>query len=84
MVTYKLSILAYRPELLTTNPLAALYLSGGIKEWLTSIIAGGFYLGWKSRKQRWSPHLTGKAIIYGIVTFITTFWLTRTLFFLVF
>ncbi|SEM17088.1 hypothetical protein SAMN05192533_101288 [Mesobacillus persicus] len=84
MVTYKLSILAYRPELLTTNPLAALYLSGGFKEWLTGIIAGGLYLGWQGRKQSWSPHSTGKAIVYGIVTFITTYWLTRTLFFLLF
>lgn len=82
VISYKISILLYRPELLTTNPLSALYLSGGVKEWLTAISLAFLYLGWKYKKNKWPGRLTGMGIVYGIVTLITCFWLVRTLFLL--
>jgi hypothetical protein len=83
VISFKASILLYRPELLTTNPLGALYLSGGLKEWLTAILLAFLYLGWKSKKRKWPGPLTAMGIVYGIVTFITAFWLLRTLFLLI-
>jgi hypothetical protein len=83
VVSFKASVLLYRPELLTTNPLGALYLSGGVKEWLTAISLAFLYLGWKSKKRKWPARLTAMGIVYGIVTFITAFWLVHTLFLLI-
>lgn len=84
VLTYKASFLLYRPELLSSNPMAALYLSGGIKEWLSAILLSSLYLAWKYKREQWPTRLTSLGIVYGIVTFITAFWLVRTLFFLVF
>jgi hypothetical protein len=83
VISYKVSILLYRPELLTSNPFGALYLSGGVKEWLTAISLAFLYLGWKHKKNKWPGRLTGMGFVYGIVTFITSFWLMRTLFLLI-
>ncbi|WP_404333014.1 hypothetical protein [Mesobacillus maritimus] len=83
VLSFKASILLYRPELLTTNPLGALYLSGGLKEWLTAISLALLYMYWKAKKNKWPARLTMRGIVYGIVTFITAFWLLRTLFLLV-
>jgi prolipoprotein diacylglyceryltransferase len=81
---YKASILVFRPELWTSNPLAALYLSGSWREYGIGLLLGGLYLLWKHKKSSWKGALTGKAFVYGIVTFITGYWLFRTLFFLFF
>lgn len=83
VLSFKGSILLYRPELLKTNPLGALYLSGGGKEWLTAIFLACLYLVWKTKKSQWPNKLIGTGIAYGIVTFITSYWLVRTLFFLI-
>jgi len=84
VLTFKVSFLLYRPELLTSNPMAALYLTGGKKEWVTAILVSSLYIAWKYKREQWSTRLTSLGIVYGIVTFITAFWLVRTLFFLVF
>jgi hypothetical protein len=83
VLSFKGSILLYRPELLKTNPLGAFYLSGGGKEWLTATFLACLYLVWKTKKSQWPNKLIGTGIIYGLVTFVTIFWLVRTLFFLI-
>jgi hypothetical protein len=82
VLSFKGSVLLYRPELLKTNPLGALYLSGGGKEWLTATLLAFLYLVWKTKKSQWPIKLVGTGIVYGLVTFITSFWLVRTLFLL--
>ncbi|WP_053363596.1 hypothetical protein [Bacillus sp. FJAT-27251] len=84
VIGYKASILLFRPELWTSNPLGALYLSGSWREYATGFLLGGLYLLWMHKKHSWEAILLGRAFVYGIVTFITAYWLLRTLFFLFF
>jgi prolipoprotein diacylglyceryltransferase len=84
VIGYKVSILLFRPELWTSNPLGALYLSGSWREYGAGILAGGLYFLWKHKKHSWEATLLGRAFVYCIVTFITVYWLFRTLFFLIF
>jgi hypothetical protein len=84
VVGYKASILLFRPELWTSSPLGALYLSGSWREYAAGLLLGGLYLLWKHKKHSWQAALVGKAFVYGIITFITGYWLFRTLFFLFF
>jgi uncharacterized membrane-anchored protein len=84
VIFYKGSILLFRPELLKVNPLGALSLNGGIKEWFVGLAAGGLYFFIQCKKKKWMPVNAGKAIVYAIITYITAYWLFRTLFFLTF
>ncbi|CAM3719918.1 hypothetical protein [Mesobacillus zeae] len=84
IVIYKLAILVYQPNLLFTNPVGALYLSGGWKEWTTALLLSSLYLLWQKKRKKWPGNLFIQAGIYGIATFLTSFWLFRTLYFLFF
>lgn len=84
LIFYKGSILIFHPEFLTVNPFGALSLNGGVKEWSAGMGAAGIFLFYQYKKQKWEAAEFIKAIIYAAVTFITAFWLFRTLFFLAF
>ncbi|MBS4189410.1 hypothetical protein KHA94_04150 [Bacillus sp. FJAT-49705] len=81
-ITFKLSIVLFQPSILK-NPLLILYSSGGKKGIIIGLVLGLIYIVWKHRKGKWSLDVWIRSIVYGIVTFFITFWLSRTLFFLI-
>jgi hypothetical protein len=82
VIAYKGSVLLFRPELWVRNPLGALSLSGSWRELLAALLLSGAYLIWKYKKQNWPADLSRNALIYGFTTYILSYWLIRTLFFL--
>ncbi|MBA4538574.1 hypothetical protein H1Z61_15920 [Bacillus aquiflavi] len=81
---YKFSLALFKPALIFDNPLGLLYFTGGIKGAFLGVSAAFFYVVWKMKKEKWLPVIVFKGLIYIIATFFLSFWVFRTLFFLIF
>ncbi|UII54123.1 hypothetical protein LS684_10425 [Cytobacillus spongiae] len=84
LLTYKFSIVIFRPDLIIDHPVALLYFTGGTRGSILGMIVIILYLIWKIKKHQWNKAQVVSVIVYGFVTFALSFWLLRTLFYLFF
>lgn len=82
-LTYKFSTIVLKPQLLFTNPISILYATGGKKGAILGMLVASSYLVWKKKRENWQATVVGMGVFYTIASFVTAFWLLRTLFYLI-
>lgn len=78
LITYKLSVIFFRPSIILDNPLGIIYFWGGIKGQILATFVVLIYFSLKAIKLKWpNPKIL---LVTFIVTFMLTYLLIRTLF----
>jgi type IV secretory pathway VirB2 component (pilin) len=80
VLTFKFSFLINRPSILWENPIGILYFTGGRMGWIVGIIIAFIYLGIQFKFNRLNEWRYWKLIVYGIVTFILSYYIVQTIF----
>lgn len=78
-LTYKFSLVLFKPIMVIENPSSLLYYTGGTKGGMLGIIFAVIYLMWKTKRENWRFSVVFTGVFYTIITFITSFWLLRTI-----
>ncbi|KAF0817415.1 hypothetical protein KIS4809_3679 [Bacillus sp. ZZV12-4809] len=82
--TYKFSLILFQTESIITSPLSILYLSGGSKGATLGFLFSLIYWVREFKKYNYPLRNWLDGIVYGSVTFMLSYWLLRTLLFLLF
>ncbi len=82
IISSKLSSFLFEIEQTLTDPLSVLFLAGGWREWFVGIFLSFAYLFWQYKEKQWPLALTIQGFVYGTFTFVPSYWLFRTLYFL--
>lgn len=83
-LTFKFSFVLFNFQAAIKNPISILYFSGGLGGIILGFILAAVYIFFKYRKYKWEAKSVLTASVYGIVTFLVSFWMMRTLFLLFF
>ncbi|MFS0590041.1 hypothetical protein AB1L05_00435 [Cytobacillus horneckiae] len=84
VLIYKFSSLLFSPEIIFGNFKTILYVTGGKSGAILGFVCGLFYLAWKVFKSKLKVKVWAEVLTYGSVSFFLSYWLIRTLYFLVF
>lgn len=78
-LTYKFSLILFKPIMIIENPSSILFYTGGTKGVLLGVILSVIYIIWKTKREKWKTSVVLTGIFYTITTLITSFWFMRTL-----
>lgn len=78
-LTYKFSVVLFKPMMLFENPISVLYFTGGKKGGILGVILAICYLVWKTKREKWQGVVVWQGVFYTVISFVTAFWLFRTL-----
>ncbi|SFA89002.1 hypothetical protein SAMN04488577_2480 [Bacillus sp. cl95] len=78
ILTFKLSVIFFRPSIIFDNPLGIIFFWGGLKGQVLATFIALIYFIMKSKKLQWPNSLL--LLVTYFVTFMLTYILIRTLF----
>jgi prolipoprotein diacylglyceryltransferase len=79
-ITFKFSFILFRPSIVWENPLGIIYFTGGNQGLFLGILLSVIYLLIKFKAHQFNEWRYWKLLIYGIATFIASYYIVQTVY----